>query len=267
MTSLEQYRIVLVRPEDGANVGAVCRIMKNMGLRNLSIIQGRELDKNRIKQLALRAYDIFQNATLYSEMKPALRDSMLTAGFTRRTGRWRKYISYTPEQLRDRIQTIPVNREKENGPAKPKYVTLVFGNERNGLNDEELSLCDCAVHIPTVKQFPSLNLSHAVGIAVYLLAGAAHRPITGSNLPVTRSQLNETVQSITASLAEVGFFTLTDDIELGRFFRDIFARALLSEREAKRLEEIFKKIADMKIHKRETGSTSISIYTPEGRIK
>lgn len=260
MTGEKRYQVVLVRPEDGANVGAVCRAMKTMGIARLVLVDlspGR-LDIDRVKHVSVHAFDIFENALFKSGLDEALSDSALSAGFTRRQGKRRKYISYLPEQLVEKTLEL-----------RSGEVSLVFGNERTGLTEEELNCCDCSVTIPSDLRFPSLNLSHAVQIITYLLfrseageavkadrtgqaEGAAEAGDSASaarNYPVTRNELETTVASVTVDLERIGFFTLTGKEEMGRFLRDIFARALISPAEAERLESLFQKIADLKINR------------------
>lgn len=253
-----KFRVVLVQPEDGANVGAVCRAIKTMGLSRLSIVGGERLDPQRVERLAVHAYDIFINASHPVSLNEAVERSVLTAGFTRRTGKWRKYISYTPELFAEHTTTIAEGE-----------VCLVFGNERTGLNDEDLKSCDCAVHIPTSPEFPSLNLSHAVQISLYVLYRSHAYPCVEQQTaasgdpfgeaetkssrpkrnPVTRSFLEGSVADIISELKRIGFFSLTGEEDMSRFLRDIVARALMEKREVERLAAIFKKIADLKIHR------------------
>jgi tRNA/rRNA methyltransferase len=263
----DTFSVILVNPEDGANVGAVCRAMKTMGLTNLTIIGGTRLDPDRVNVVAVHAADIFSGSKRYRTLEEALCESALTAGFTRRTGKWRKYTSYSPEAFAQLTTSIG------NG-----VVSLVFGNERTGLTDSDLNCCDCAVNIPTSPRFPSLNLSHAVQIALYVLfrthdnlhpgkgPGLSEdeqkhyteqgRGLTWSRFsdqtqkhPVTRDMLQAHVDSIISDLERIGFFSLTGKKDMSRFFRDIFARALLEKREAERMASIFHKLADLKIHR------------------
>jgi tRNA/rRNA methyltransferase len=230
---LEQIQIVLVRPESGSNVGAVCRAMKTMGISALIIVDPGALDEERVKTLAIHAWDIYKQRREYQTLDGALTSSVLSLGITRRRGRFRKYISLLPEEAADKAAQIGAGT-----------VSLVFGNERTGLTDEELNQCDAAVHIPSSPAFPSLNLSHAVQIMTYALFRAAEQK-EGRYHPVTREILEEVTGSMVNSLESIGFFSLTGKDEMHRYFRDLLARAAPDEREAERMKEIFKKIAGL----------------------
>lgn len=234
--NLARIRIVLVEPQDGANIGAVCRAMKTMGMNELAIVGEREYDANRVKTLALHAYDLYENHLSFSTLKEALNESILSVGASRRRGKNRKYFALLPEQLADRINTL--------GPGT---VSLVFGREADGLTDAELALCHMGVKIPTSEAFPSLNLAQAVQIITYTL----FRELT-VNLgftPITEQRLQSLVTIIGDSFEKINFYKQDERPEVERFFRDILARATLSEKEAQRLEKMYCKMARLKVHK------------------
>ena len=224
--SLEDIRVVLVRPQEARNVGQVCRAMKTMGLRELYLVG--DVDRVEAGVTALHARDVLDSAVICDRLPDALAGTVLSAGFSRRRGRWRKYFALEPEQLVERIAAV-------RGPC-----ALVFGAEADGLTDGELGCCELAVRIPSSPAFPSLNLSHAVQIMSYLLfrrleAGSrapGHRPIP-------REDRERLAQGIVDSLAGLGFFRKSSPEEMGVFWRDLLARAALEKREAERLERIF----------------------------
>lgn len=237
-THFDRFRIVLVEPQDGGNVGAVCRAAKTMGFSRLVIV-GRErsyFDENRIFTLALHARELYENADYYGDMKEALADTVFTVGVTRRRGKFRKYFSFLPEQLAEHLSGLG------NG-----QVDLVFGRESDGLRDDELNLCNAAVRIPSSDSFPSLNLSHAVQIITYNLHRSYNTGISGYRA-VPRRRMDQVSDSITESFDAIGFFKQNEKEEVGRFFSDILTRATLSEGEAARLEKMFRKMAALKIH-------------------
>ena len=234
MSGQREVRIVLVRPRDPRNVGAVCRAMKCMGLRRLAIVTEGLLDPTQARTLAHYAADVLDEATLHAELREAIGDAVLVAGTTRRRGRNRKYFSIFPEQLAQRIASI-----------RKGTVAVLFGNEEAGLTDEELSLCNLAVTIPVSPEFPSLNLSHAVQVVCYEI----HRALRAGHLtpftPIGAAAVDDLVSIITKSLESIGFFTQVTPRQMGVYFKDIIARAGLSVNEAKRLGVIFGKIAGL----------------------
>jgi tRNA/rRNA methyltransferase/tRNA (cytidine32/uridine32-2'-O)-methyltransferase len=263
---LDDVVIVLSRPSESGNIGAACRAMMNMGLARLRVVREPETpwDEARIRARAVHAEGIWDRAERFSSLAEAVAGFPLVIGTTRRTGRRRKSHTMTAAETAAYLREHP-------GPA-----ALVFGNERTGLDDGELNLCNLAAHIPASEAFPSLNLSHAVQIFCYELYRALppEIPRAGNNegaapelpqalrfaearwaanqethragrrwTPLDQSALEGTVHAVTDSLASLGFYKQPGREEQERFFRDIFARAALTRREAAYLERIFDKAA------------------------
>ena len=239
---LEDVVIVLSRPSEPGNTGAVCRAMKNMGLSRLRLAapaypagpdpavrgmpEGAALEN--LLARALHAADVWNAAELYGTLEQALADCAIIAGITRRRGRKRKAASLCPRELAEFL------KDKQGKAA------LVFGNERTGLEDGELSLCSLASHIPAVPEFPSLNLSHAVQIYAYelsrVLSPAAEVP--GRWVPLTREENTALAGRVSGLLETLGFYRHPGREEQEQFLRDFFSRAGLTCREGRYLENI-----------------------------
>lgn len=226
---LQNIQIVLLEPEGSGNVGAVCRAMKAMGITRLGIVNSPNLSVLEIKTYALHAFDIWEEARHYKDLREALEDSVFTAGTTRRRGKFRKYFTLLPEELAVKI-----------GEIREGTVSIVFGNEVHGLTDEQLAQCAVSVTIPTAPDFPSLNLSHAVQIITYeLYRNSFPKP---KYTPLKNREISDLTEDILNTLSQMGFFVLAGRDHMGRFLRDILTRAMLSKTEAKRLETLFTKI-------------------------
>ncbi|MDR1326603.1 MAG: TrmJ/YjtD family RNA methyltransferase [Treponema sp.] len=227
--------IVLCRPEEAGNVGAVCRAMKNAGLASLRLVSPASLDDSVVRARAIHAADVWEAAQVSDTLAEAIADCSLVIGTTRRRGSRRKSVTLPPEELALFL------RERAGKSA------LVFGNERTGLEDAELALCNFASHIPAHDAFPSLNLSHAVQIYAYALFRALGdcTAVLGEWVPLKRARLEQLVQRISDSLALLGFYTRPGREEQERFLQDIFARASLTEREAAYMGDLFSKAAQL----------------------
>jgi tRNA/rRNA methyltransferase/tRNA (cytidine32/uridine32-2'-O)-methyltransferase len=230
---LQDIVIILSRPQEGGNVGAVCRAMKNMGLSRLRIVSPDPLDEGIIRARAVHAEDIWDTAQWFDSFPQAVMDCAVVVGTTRRRGQRRKPVTLTPEALAAYLQDRP-------GPAG-----LVFGNERTGLEAAELAFCNLASHIPADAAFPSLNLSHAVQIYAYQLFRAlgSRAAVAGEWVSMDQTRIDRLVRDLTDSLESLGFYKQPGRIEQERFFRDIFSRAGLSIREGRYMGELFAKAA------------------------
>ncbi len=236
---LKDIVIVLSRPAEAGNVGAVCRAMKNMGLARLRIVapetEGGELDEQVALARAVHAGDVYRSAERFADLRSALADCSLVVGTTRRRGKKRKDFSLPPNELAAALRD------------RPGTAAIVFGNERTGLEDDELALCNLASHIPVDEAFPSLNLSHAVQIYAYELFAALGRPEAWAAqptwTPVGEARLERLSGVIADSLASVGFYKQAGRADQERLFRDLFARAGLTADESRYVESIFRKMA------------------------
>jgi tRNA/rRNA methyltransferase/tRNA (cytidine32/uridine32-2'-O)-methyltransferase len=231
--TLSDIVIVLVRPEESGNVGAVCRSMKNSGLSRLRLVNPAELHEGTIRARAVHAEDVWLCAERFASLEEAVADCSLIIGTTRRRGHKRKSVTMPP----DKAALFLKNRE---GNA-----AILFGNERTGLEDGELDMCSLASHIPVSDAFPSLNLSHAVQIYGYELFRTLSdvRFVAGQWSPMSKGQIDILVRSVTNSLESVGFYKQRGRDYQERFFRDLFSRAGLSEQEGGYMADIFAKAA------------------------
>jgi len=232
---LNDIKIILCRVTESGNTGAVCRVMKNMGLSELRLAAPMPLIHEQILTRAVNAGDIWENARIYDNLASSISDCSIVAGTTRRRGQKRKSVSMTPRALAAWLA------------EQPGTAAIVFGNERTGLEDTELNMCNIASHIPVSEAHPSLNLSHAVQIYAYelFLAMKRQNPVKGEWAAMNRSETSALVSSITDTLKCFGFYKYPGRDEQERFLQDIIARAGLSSREGKYLKNIIVKAAKM----------------------
>jgi len=177
-----------------------------------------------IKARAVHAGDIWENVCVFDSFEKAIKDCTLVIGTTRRRGRRRKRVTMTPAEL-------GVFLKDRSGKT-----ALVFGNERTGLEDDELDLCGLASHIPADDNFPSLNLSHAVMVYAYelykSLTAVEKTTVKGQWMPMDQETINIQVKKLTDRLKNLGFYKKPGREEQERFYRDVFSRAGLTENEA-----------------------------------
>lgn len=252
MTASHSISIILCRVKESGNVGSVCRAMKTMGFSKLVLANCPDYEEEKIRMMAVHAFDIFEHAQRVSSLELALSSSALSAGFSRRKGERRKslFMNLRPF-VRSRLLSLH--------PDTP--VSFVFGNERDGLSDSELALCSLGVSIPTSEDFPSLNIAQAIQIACWEVFSALQdsessefgtakqKPtVPAEALSLSRVQVNERAAAISASLTQIGFFKKKSDEYARRFFRDMIERAQLSKPEADYLVQIFSKAAVLASH-------------------
>ena len=153
-------KIVLVRPEGPRNVGMVLRTATNFGSINVVLVDPRRpsmLKHPDFEQMSHGVANIEERVQIVDSLETALADCTHAVGFTARPRVQRPFHDW-------RV-AAPEVAEKCN--AEDHMVGLVFGNEVEGLAQVETDLCHELVHIRTSGEHTSLNLSMAVGIALY----------------------------------------------------------------------------------------------------
>ena len=242
--NLNQIEIILCDTQDGANIGSVCRAMKTMGLSHLTLVTDRIYDEDRVKTLALHAFDLYENRKEFQDLGDAVADSVLSVAATRRVGKGRKTSRVSPEELAERIA---------NTPSPEGKVSIVFGCESNGLSDEQVRQCSMIVTIPTSDAFPSLNLSQAVQIIAYTLFRRLNEyapadPAESGNV-VSTERIAKATETCKSALEELGYFKNDEERAFTtEFLCSVLARAALTEGEVKRVEKIFTKTSKIALH-------------------
>jgi tRNA/rRNA methyltransferase len=173
--SLHHCRVVLVRPQIAGNLGATARVMRNMGLSELVLVapEADPADRNA-RQLSTQGEEVLDNSRVAADFGEAVADCLLVVGTSARVGGpVRRQSVGTPEEVMPRLVEV-----LSQGPA-----ALVFGPERTGLGNAEVSRCHHLIHIPTAPEYPALNLAQAVAICLYEL----HRAwLNRSGAPASR---------------------------------------------------------------------------------
>ena len=224
--------IILVEPQYPGNVGMVCRAMKNMGCRQLRLVNPCDYDHPEAYKFAVSARDILDNATLFPSLREALADSPLSVGTTRRHGKYRPEI-FSPEDIAGKI--LP--------QLEHHRAAIVFGREDSGLTTDELSLCRWHATIPSATEYGSLNLAQSVLILCYeLFKSATDTSISSGRdiAPVEESE--ELFKQMESSLLRIGYLNPQNPAHIMRTFRRMFARAELDSREVALLRGMMSQI-------------------------
>jgi tRNA/rRNA methyltransferase len=154
-------RIILVRPQIAANIGAAARVMRNMGLSELVLV-APEADPSdqRAHQLATHGEEVLEHCRTVTELGEAVADCVLVSATSARVGGLtRRQFVGPPDEVALRLVEA-----MKTGP-----VALVFGPESSGLSNAEVTRCHYLIHIPTDPTYPALNLAQAVAICTYEL--------------------------------------------------------------------------------------------------
>lgn len=217
---LNKVRIVLVRPRGGANIGAVARAMKNMGLEDLVLVRPAVVRAFWSKAMAVHAEDVLSRARRCDSLAEAVADCGVVAGTTCRQGLYRS-AALTPRQAAPRLIAA----------AAANRVALVFGPEDQGLSNEDLKSCHQLVMIPTAPEYPSLNLSQAVMVCVYELFLAVQSTATAAPELAAAARVQFMFARLQAALLSIGFLHQDNPDHIMFALRRVLGRAQLEERD------------------------------------
>jgi len=196
----DRIRFVLVRTSHPGNIGAAARAIRTMGLHRLSLVAPHAFPHAEAIALASGANDVLENAPLAPDLPAAIADCQLVLGATAR----RRDVPMEEIDAREAAaRALAAAREG-------REVALVFGNERTGLENDEIKRCHAAVLIPSDPDFPSLNLAQAVQVLAYevrmaVLAGASPLPKQKSDPPASSAELDAFFEHLERTLEAIDF--------------------------------------------------------------
>jgi tRNA (cytidine32/uridine32-2'-O)-methyltransferase len=153
----DRLRFVLVRTSHSGNIGSAARAIRTMGFDRLTLVAPHRFPDPEATALAAGADDVLGQAVVTTDLVEGLAGTTFALGLSAR----RRGVNLPElDPAEGAAQAIAAARRGE-------QVALVFGNERTGLENDELSRCHAMVRIPSVDDFSSLNLSQAVQVVAY----------------------------------------------------------------------------------------------------
>ena len=226
--NLDSVSIILVRPRVHENIGSAARAMKNMGLNRLVVVNGcSPLHANAYK-LASGAEDILERAEEFLTLREAISEMGCVVGTTSRGGKER-CPDLTPEALARKLIALSMKNS----------IGLVFGSEKEGLSNEELSLCHLYARIPSVDSFPSLNLAQAVMIVCYGLFKVSTENPEKPVQSAPAEQVERMFEHMEKTLLRIGFLDSNNPKRVMRVLRRLLGRSQMDEREVQILQGIW----------------------------
>ncbi len=231
-------RVILVRPQAPANVGAVARIVRNTGLASLVLVDPGEFRTVECWRTAWGAHDILEQASIAPSLSAALSKSVYTVAFSGRPPRGTPVIDV-------REMASEVGRLGEGDEA-----CLVFGPETAGLTRDELAFCGRCATIPCHHRQSSLNLSHAVMVAGYEVFRARFEPAPDGRR-ATHEEKDKMLGLLREGLGAVGALPPSNADSYFREWTALFQRADLTPKEVRLLEHMARKM----LARRERGAS------------
>ncbi|MGV0028728.1 RNA methyltransferase [Phormidesmis priestleyi] len=246
-TALSHIRIILVEPAGALNVGSIARILKNMGLCRMVLVNPScDPLSAEARQMAVHAADLLEAAEIVPTLPDALKGCQRAIATTVRT----RSVETPLEHPRTALPWL-LGDTTEVGLLQS---ALIFGSEDRGLSNEELKYAQRFVCIPSSPVYQSLNLAQAVAICCYelyqwvsqpnlMINESVSVPIQNPELLASLDDLEGYYQNLEELLLKIGYLhphTVSSRMEK---FRRLLNRAYPAPAEVAMLRGILRQVA------------------------
>ena len=194
-TVLDHLRIVLVRTRNPLNIGAAARVMSNFGIEHLRVVNPYDVAFREARS-AVGAAKLLAIAEEFKTVADAVADCSLVVGTS---------------SVRRRDPPQQVQRLEHGGSLIRTHlltgkVALLFGSEKVGLSNRDLSHCHWLIRIPTREQHSSMNLAQAVAVCLYELVREGEIKDAAENvMPARARELDLFTDAMLDILLDTGY--------------------------------------------------------------
>jgi tRNA/rRNA methyltransferase len=218
----DRLRVVLVATRNPLNIGAAARAMSNFGFLHLRVVNPYD-PAFREARSAVGASVLLANAEEFKSVAEAVADCTLVVGTT---AVGKRAVRHTLRRLEDGARAI----RKRLGAGN---VALLFGSEKFGLSNDDLSHCDWLMRIPTREEHRSVNLGQAVAICLYELARSPRAArVADKGKPATAGDLERITGMLLDILRTSGSLRTRSEAITREKLRRLFRRHTLSTSDA-----------------------------------
>jgi len=183
--------VVLVGTRNPLNIGAAARALNNFGFRRLRLVNPYQVAYQEARS-AVHAHEILESAEEYQTLADAVADCTLVVGTT----------SLGHRELQHPLRTLEYGGRLLRKHLVSGRVALLFGSEKFGLSNDDLSYCHWLVRIGTQG---SMNLGQAVAVCMYELTRKAAAPKPEKRRPASADDLDRLTERLTEVLALSGY--------------------------------------------------------------
>lgn len=228
--------VILVNTFHPGNIGSAARAMKTMGITQLRLVQPRCFPDPEATQMAAGAADILEQAKCYDSLQDAVADCTLVIGASARLRSF-PLPEVEPPQAGELMA-----QESQQTP-----VALVFGRERSGLTNEEITCCTHQVNIPGNPDYNILNVAQAVQVLCYETHMASRRqtiPAPQATPYPLQSQLQHFEAHLEQALTASGFLNKRSGQALDKLHA-LFRRARPNRKELSLLRGVLTRLEQL----------------------
>jgi TrmH family RNA methyltransferase len=191
----DNLRVVLVATRNPLNLGAAARAMSNFGFLRLRVVNPYHVAFREARS-AVGASALLRGAQEFKDVAEAVSDCSLVVGTSALRSR---ELQHTPRPLEKGAALIRKHLHTQR-------VALLFGSEKVGLSNQELSHCHWLLRIPTREQHPSMNLGQAVAVCLYELVRSSKTRSQSTKLQTANArELERITQLLLDTLRASGY--------------------------------------------------------------
>jgi TrmH family RNA methyltransferase len=221
----DRLRVVLVGPRNPLNIGAAARAMSNFGFLHLRVVNPYHVAFREARS-AMAAAPLLAKAEEFLSVADAVADCTLVVGTT---ALGHRELQHPLRRLELGARLVRRELAQDSKSARQPgggRVALLFGAEKTGLSNDDLSHCHWLLRIPTREQHESMNLGQAVAVCLYELvrdAKAASKIREKTRLPGKAIDGDATGKRATAGEVERISTVLMESLELSGYIKPIAA--------------------------------------------
>jgi len=215
-------RVVLVAARNPLNIGAAARAMSNFGFLRLRVVNCYDVAFREARS-AVGAPELLQNAEEFASVAEAVADCGFVVGTTAGGSR----------QLEHPLHRLDAGGTIIRARLAAEHVALLFGSEKRGLSNDDLSYCHWLMRIPTREAHGSMNLGQAVAVCLYELIRAEYAAATAE--PGTRASgaaLERMTRALLDALKKSGYTKPGTEAATEEKMRRLVRRMQLSKEDA-----------------------------------
>jgi tRNA/rRNA methyltransferase len=220
----DRVRVVLVSPRNPLNIGAAARAMSNFGFTHLRVVNPYHIAYHEAKS-AVKASAVLEASEQFETLAEAVADCGTVVGTT----------AVGHRELQHPLRRLETGGEIIRESAQRALVALVFGSEKFGLSNDDLSHCHWLLRIPAREEHGSMNLGQAVAVCLYELIrdqqSAAAQPTT--HRPASSADVDRLASLWFAALSASGYVPGRTEASSENKLRRLVVRLQLSERDVR----------------------------------
>ena len=236
----DRLRVVLVATRNPLNIGAAARAMSNFGFLRLRVVNPYQVAFREARS-AVGASALLVSAEEFQTVAEAVADCTLVIGTT----------AVGSRELQHPVRRLDAAAGLIRKRLASSQVALLFGSEKFGLSNEDLSHCHWLLRIPTREEHRSVNLGQAVAICLYELARDPRAVVSPEKrIPATAGDVERVAALLLETLHASGSLRSRSAAHTGEKIRRMLRRHKLSTADSEfwlgMLREILRRLQSAK---------------------